>query len=116
MAKSSRVSVSSGSGVSLSKLRSFCTAAERKLLEMSESTGLSKATHAEVQALQKSIFAAHPNGKVMESDWLKRQAARKQQREQAAAAAAIASAIAPSKQVVNKRMMMLGRMQSNISE
>ena len=34
----------------------------------------------------------------------------------AAAAATIASAIAPSKQVVNKRMMMLGRMQSNISE
>jgi hypothetical protein len=51
MAKSSRVSVSSGSGVSLSKLRSFCTAAERKLLDMSESSGLSKAAHAEVQAL-----------------------------------------------------------------
>jgi hypothetical protein len=51
MAKSSRVSVSSGSGVSLSKLRSLCTAAERKLLAMSESTGLSKAAHAEVQAL-----------------------------------------------------------------
>ena len=45
-------------------------------------------SNAEVQALQKSIFAAHPNGKVMDSDWLKRQAARKQQREQAAAAAA----------------------------
>ena len=51
MAKSSRVSVSSGSGVSLGKLRSFCTAAERKLLEMSESSGLSKAAHAEVHAL-----------------------------------------------------------------
>ena len=51
MAKSSRVSVSSGSGMSLSKLRSFCTAAERKLLDMSESSGLSKAAHAEVQAL-----------------------------------------------------------------
>ena len=51
MAKSSRVSVSSGSGVSLSKLRSLCTAAERKLLAMSESNGLSKAAHAEVQAL-----------------------------------------------------------------
>jgi hypothetical protein len=51
MAKSSRVSVSSGSGVSLGKLRSFCTAAERKLLDISESTGLSKAAHAEVQAL-----------------------------------------------------------------
>lgn len=45
-------------------------------------------SNAEVQALQKSIFAAHPNGKVMESEWLKRQAARKQQRDQAAAAAA----------------------------
>jgi hypothetical protein len=41
-----------------------------------------------VQTLQKSIFAAHPNGKSMESEWLKRQAARKQQREQAAAVAA----------------------------
>ncbi len=51
MAKSSRVSVSSGSGVSLSKLRSLCTTAERKLLDFSESTGLSKAAHAEVQAL-----------------------------------------------------------------
>jgi hypothetical protein len=51
MAKSSRVSVSSGSGMSLSKLRSFCTAAERKLLDMSESSGLSKAAHADVQAL-----------------------------------------------------------------
>ena len=51
MAKSSRVSVSSGSGVSLSRLRSLCTAAERKLLELSESTGLSKAAHAEVHAL-----------------------------------------------------------------
>jgi hypothetical protein len=51
MAKSSRVSVSSGSGTSLNKLRSFCTAAERKLLDMSESSGLSKAAHAEVQAL-----------------------------------------------------------------
>ena len=51
MAKSSRVSVSSGSGMSLSKLRSFCTAAERKLLDMSENSGLSKAAHAEVQAL-----------------------------------------------------------------
>jgi tetratricopeptide (TPR) repeat protein len=44
--------------------------------------------NAEVQTLQKSIFAAHPNGKSMESEWLKRQAARKQQREQAAAVAA----------------------------
>ena len=51
MAKSSRVSVSSGSGVSLSKLRSLCTTAERKLLDISESSGLSKAAHAEVQAL-----------------------------------------------------------------
>lgn len=51
MAKSSRVSVSSGSGVSLSRLRSLCTAAERKLLELSESTGLSKAAHAEVHEL-----------------------------------------------------------------
>ena len=51
MAKSSRVPVSSGSGVSLSKLRSLCTAAERKVLEMSEHSGLSKAAHAEVQAL-----------------------------------------------------------------
>ena len=51
MAKSSRVSVSSGSGMSLSKLRSFCTAAERTLLDMSESSGLSKAAHADVQAL-----------------------------------------------------------------
>ena len=51
MAKSSRVSVSSGSGVSLSKLRSLCTAAERKLLDLSENSGLSKAAHAEVQAL-----------------------------------------------------------------
>ena len=40
MAKSSRVSVSSGSGVSLSKLRSLCTAAERKLLDLSENSGL----------------------------------------------------------------------------
>ncbi len=44
--------------------------------------------NAEVQVLQKSIFAAHPNGKKMESEWLKRQAVRRQQREQAAAAAA----------------------------
>ena len=51
MAKSSRVSVSSGTGVSLSKLRSLCTAAERKLLDLSESPGLSKAANAEVQAL-----------------------------------------------------------------
>ena len=51
MAKSSRVSVSSGSGVSLGKLRSLCTTAERKLLDISESSGLSKAAHAEVQAL-----------------------------------------------------------------
>ena len=51
MAKSSRVSVSSGSGVSLTRLRSLCTAAERKLLEMSESIGLSKAAHAEVHPL-----------------------------------------------------------------
>ena len=51
MAKSSRVSVSSGSGVSFSNLRSLCTAAERKLLDMSEHSGLSKAAHAEVHAL-----------------------------------------------------------------
>jgi len=51
MAKSSRVSVSSGSNVSLSRLRSLCTAAERKLLERSESIGLSKAAHAEVHSL-----------------------------------------------------------------
>jgi hypothetical protein len=51
MAKSSQVSVSSESGVSLRKLRSLCTAAERKLLDISESSGLSKAAHAEVQAL-----------------------------------------------------------------
>jgi tetratricopeptide (TPR) repeat protein len=42
----------------------------------------------EVQALQRSIFTAHPNGKVMECEWLKRQATRKQQREREAAAAA----------------------------
>lgn len=48
MAKSSRGSVSSG--VSSNQLRSLCTPAERKLLEMSEATKLSKASHAEVQA------------------------------------------------------------------
>ena len=51
MAKSSRVPVSSEAGVSQNRLRSLCTAAERKLLEMSENSGLSKAAHAEVQAL-----------------------------------------------------------------
>jgi hypothetical protein len=48
MAKSSRDSVSSG--VSSNQLRSLCTPAERKLLEMSEATKLSKASPAEVQA------------------------------------------------------------------
>ena len=48
MAKSSRGSVSS---VSANRLRSLCTPAERKLLDISESPGLSKAAHAEVQAL-----------------------------------------------------------------
>jgi hypothetical protein len=48
MAKSSRGSVSSG--VSSNQLRSLCTPAERKLLEMSEAAKLSKASHAEVQA------------------------------------------------------------------
>ena len=48
MAKSSRGSVSS---VSANRLRSLCTPAERKLLDISESPGLSKSAHAEVQAL-----------------------------------------------------------------
>ena len=65
MAKSSRVSVSSGSGVSLGKLRSLCTAAERKLLEMSESTGLSKAAHAEVQALLTRARSARDKWRAM---------------------------------------------------
>ncbi len=51
MAKSSRGAKSSGAGVSQNRLRSLCTAAERKLLEMSEKSGLSKVAHAEVQAL-----------------------------------------------------------------
>jgi hypothetical protein len=50
MAKSSRGSVSSKGAVSADRLRSLCTTAERKLLDMSESSGLSKAAHAEVQA------------------------------------------------------------------
>ena len=50
MAKSSRGSVSSKVSVSVDRLRSLCTTAERKLLDMSESSGLSKAAHAEVQA------------------------------------------------------------------
>ena len=65
MAKSSRVSVSSGSGVSLSKLRSLCTAAERKLLEMSESTGISKAAHAEVHALMTRARSARDKWRAM---------------------------------------------------
>ena len=56
MAKSSRVS--SGSGASFNRLRSLCTAAERKLLEMSESSALSKAAHAEVQALLARVRTA----------------------------------------------------------
>jgi hypothetical protein len=48
MAKSSRGSVSS---VSANRLRSLCTPAERKLLDISESPGLSKAAHTDVQAL-----------------------------------------------------------------
>ena len=51
MAKSSRGSVSSG--VSSDRLRSLCTAEERNLLDMSETASLSKAAHAEVQALLK---------------------------------------------------------------
>lgn len=50
MAKSSRGSVSSVAALSAGRLRSLCTAAERKLLDTSESPGLSKAAHAEVQA------------------------------------------------------------------
>ncbi len=50
MAKSSRGSVSSVAALSADRLRSLCTPAERKLLEMSESPSLSKAAHAEVQA------------------------------------------------------------------
>lgn len=50
MAKSSRGSVSSKVAVSADRVRSLCTTAERKLLDMSESSGLSKAAHAEVQA------------------------------------------------------------------
>ena len=65
MAKSSRVSVSSGSGVSLSRLRSLCTAAERKLLELSESTGLSKAAHAEVHALMTRARSARDKWRAM---------------------------------------------------
>jgi len=56
MAKSSRVP--SGSGASFNRLRSLCTAAERKLLEMSESSALSKAAHAEVQALLARVRTA----------------------------------------------------------
>jgi hypothetical protein len=51
MAKSSRGSVSSVATLSADRLRSLCTAAERELLDMSDSPGLSKAAHAEVQAL-----------------------------------------------------------------
>lgn len=50
MAKSSRGSVSSKIALSAERVRSLCTAAERKLLDMSEQSGLSKAAHAEVQA------------------------------------------------------------------
>jgi len=51
MAKSSRDSLSSKVAVSADQVRSLCTAAERELLDISESPGLSKAAHAEVQAL-----------------------------------------------------------------
>jgi hypothetical protein len=51
MAKSSRDSVSSKVAGSSDRGRSLCTPAERKLLDTSESSGLSKAAHAEVQAL-----------------------------------------------------------------
>ncbi|MFM8702869.1 MAG: hypothetical protein ACKOHG_03210 [Planctomycetia bacterium] len=49
MAKSARGSVASG--VSSDRVRSLCTPAERKLLDMSESKTLSQAAPAEVQAL-----------------------------------------------------------------
>jgi hypothetical protein len=49
MAKSARGSVASG--VSSDRVRSLCTPAERKLLDMSESRVLSQAAPAEVQAL-----------------------------------------------------------------
>lgn len=42
---------SPASGRSLNRLRSLCTAAERKLLDMSESSRLPKAAHVEVQSL-----------------------------------------------------------------
>lgn len=48
---SSRPSGSSSSAVSLNRLRSLCTAAEQKLLDISESSGLAKAAHTEVQSL-----------------------------------------------------------------
>ena len=51
MAKSSRVSVSPPTGASSDQLRNLCTAAERALLAMSDDPGLSKAVHADVQAL-----------------------------------------------------------------
>ena len=53
MAKSSRGSVSSGADVSAARLRSLCTAEERTLLDRSDTASLSKAAHAEVQALLK---------------------------------------------------------------
>jgi hypothetical protein len=49
MAKSARGSVASG--VSSDRVRSLCTPAERKLLDMSEGRSLSQAAPAEVQAL-----------------------------------------------------------------
>jgi len=51
MAKSSRVSVSPSPGASTDQLRNLCTAAERALLAMSDDPGLSKAAHADVQAI-----------------------------------------------------------------
>jgi len=51
MAKSSRVSVSPSTGASTDQLRNLCTAAERALLAMSDDPGLSKAVHADVQAI-----------------------------------------------------------------
>lgn len=51
MAKSSRVSVSPPTGASTDQLRNLCTAAERALLAMSDDPGLSKAVHADVQAI-----------------------------------------------------------------
>lgn len=51
MAKSSRVSVSPPTGASSDQLRNLCTAAERALLAMSDDPGLSKAAHADVQAI-----------------------------------------------------------------